>query len=103
MTRKSHKILDNIERPIPVNHALGGALYDRHTKAVIVPGSGQSPHWLQLAQQLIHMTPQQRKAEGAGKMRTYCRDTIAYIMANRKKQQYQGLLEQLNRIMREQA
>lgn len=65
-----------IKRAVPVDPRLEGAAYNRHTKPVVLPTSNLSPLWLQIGQQLIHMTPQQKKLLGRPAVNNLCTQTL---------------------------
>ena len=89
------------KRVVRVNPVLEGAAFNRHTKALIHPGSAFSPEWVQVAQQLIHMTKRQRQAEGRDKMRHYCDQVLVYFKDNKKPGEYTGLRDEIVRIRKE--
>lgn len=70
------EILDPLKRNVRVDPRLEGAAYHRHTKPVVLPASPLSPQWLQVAQQIIHMQPMQKKAVGREKMKLICTQAL---------------------------
>src|SRR5262245_33246645 len=93
------EIVNPPKRPLQFDQRLGGASFNKHTKPIVLPTSAMSPHWLQIAQQIIHMPSPQRKLLGREKMNHLCTQTLKALVEQKVRGKgYNKLKDELLRI-----